>query len=255
MELFYIITKREIKAVLVTALFLVFLFIFFKQDDFLLTTVSYGLLIAVLSFGWNLSSLAGDISLGHTGFFGIGAYVAVISGFWGVNSLISILLGASAAALYGAFISLSFYRLAGISFALASIAFAEIPKVIVENLDITGGDAGIINIKPLLIIKPIDTPLRQYLMGIVLLIVLLVFMIFISRKIWLRFSAIRQNSMAAKALGIPAVRYRQISMIISSFIFGFVGAIWTYWTGYINPDSAFNLYFSTAPFISALFGG
>ncbi len=253
MKLLQIVTKQELKSSLIAIP--VFTLILINGSGYLLTAASYGFLIAILSFGWNLTALTGEISLGHAGFFGIGAYVAVISGISGINSVLSVFIGALAAGVYGAITSLSFYRLSGVGFALASIAFSQIPKIVAENLSITGAGSGIVNIKPLFIIKSINTPLREYIMGASLLIILLIFTAFAGKKIWLKLSAIRQNRIAAEALGIATIRYKQINMLISSFIFGFVGALWTYWIGYINPDTAFDLYFSTAPLIGALFGG
>src|SRR5262249_57194978 len=94
---------------------------------------------------WNLvGGYAGQLSLGHAAFFGIGGYgLALFHGKLGIPAWPALLLGVVAAVAAAAVIGRVSFRLRGPYFALATIAFAEVLRHIAKNVEFTGGDVGV----------------------------------------------------------------------------------------------------------------
>ncbi len=101
-------------------------------------------LFAALGLAWNIvGGYAGQLSLGHVAFFGIGAYGFALFAELNMPYWIALLLAASVAAAVAAFIGFIAFRLRGPYFTLATIAFAEVLRLIATNLNVTGGAIGL----------------------------------------------------------------------------------------------------------------
>lgn len=212
------------------------------------------LMWVVIGTAWNLlAGYTGQISFGHAMFFGVGAYTAGLlvtkfdlSPWWGLA------LGGPVAALVGLFIGWVCFRLRGPYFALATIAVAEIFRLVaVTWVDVTNGMEGI------LIIQSFSGKLPYYYMALILAASCLLMIYIVMHSKWgYYFVAIREDQDAAESLGISNFRYKSISLLISSFFTGGIGAFYMNYMGFIDPEVVFNLQqISIMAILVAIIGG
>jgi branched-chain amino acid transport system permease protein len=222
-------------------------------------------LYAYLTTSWNLvGGFAGVLPLGHAAFVGIGAYTStVLSLQYGISPWIGMLVGAVIASLVGVIIGLPTLKMRGAYFALATIAFAEGIRVMVENIDALGpfklnGPRG-------LQIPPLKTGLAHFMFAekepyyyiiLVMLVGVLMFTWVISRsKLGYYLMAGGEEPEAAEALGVNVARAKLTAMAISSFLTAFAGTFWAQFTLYIHPKSVMSLDMSFEIAFIALIGG
>src|SRR5215831_6044931 len=116
----------------------------FVHNDYLLQVFFRIVLFAALGLAWNLvGGYAGQLSLGHVAFFGVGAYGLAMLTALGVPVWISIFLAAAVATGFAAIIGLIVFRLRGPYFTLSTIAFGEVLRLGVTNLAVAGGAIGL----------------------------------------------------------------------------------------------------------------
>jgi branched-chain amino acid transport system permease protein len=185
-----------------------------------------------LALGLNvITGLTGQLSLGHAAFMSIGAFVSAICTIrlglpFGLNLAIS---GLATAAI-GALIGFPILRLTGDYLAICTLGFAEIVKVIFLNLDITNKALGLTVPQPKLL-----APMPFYVWGVAILSI--VFVTFLqSSRFGRALKAIREDEIAAEAMGINLARYKVQSFAIGSFLAGVGGALYGHFMGYINPS-------------------
>lgn len=222
-------------------------------------------LYAYLTMSWNLvGGFAGVLPLGHSTFLGIGAYTStVLSLQYGVSPWIGMLIGALLAAVVGVIIGLPTFKMRGAYFALATIAFAEGMRVMVENIDSLGpfrlnGPRG-------LQIPPLKTGLAHFMFAdkepyyyiiLILLAGVLTLTWAISRsKLGYYLMAGGEEPEAAQSLGVNVARAKLMAMAISSFLTAFAGTFWAQFTLYIHPKSVMSLDISFEIAFIALIGG
>jgi branched-chain amino acid transport system permease protein len=222
-------------------------------------------LYAYLTTSWNLvGGFAGVLPLGHATFVGIGAYTStVLSLQYGISPWIGMLVGAVLASLAGVIIGLPTFKMRGAYFALATIAFAEGIRVMVENIDSLGpfklnGPRG-------LQIPPLKTGLAHFMFAekepyyyiiLVMLAGVLTLTWVISRsKLGYYLMAGGEEPEAAEALGVNVARAKLTAMAISSFFTAFAGTFWAQFTLYIHPKSVMSLDISFEIAFIALIGG
>lgn len=261
--------KRRAKANR-TGLFLGFLLLFtlpmlVQANDYILQVFTHALLLASLALAWNLLGVSGSISLGHAAFFGVGAYgSALLSIEQGLSPWLTIFLAGLIAMVLGLIMGLICLRLRGAYFALATLAFVEIPKVITDNWDeLTRGSLGLVGISGLPSIRMgnwhVDfgssIAVSYYLVFAYFMILLgLVALVFRS-NMRLALQAIRDEEIVAEAVGIPVNKYRLLSLLMSAFFTGVSGACYAHLVRYIEPGLVYGLHFSAIPMIFAICGG
>ena len=115
------------------------------HNDYLLQVAFRLFLFAALGLAWNIvGGYAGQLSLGHAAYFGVGAYSLALLSQLGLSPWLAILAGMLLAMLSAAIIGSVSFRLRGPYFCLATIAFAEVVRLIAKNLpNVTGGDVGV----------------------------------------------------------------------------------------------------------------
>jgi branched-chain amino acid transport system permease protein len=218
-----------------------------------------------LALAWNLLGVSGAISLGHAAFFGLGAYgSALLSLEQNMSPWLTIPIAGLFAAGLGLIMGLICLRLRGAYFALATLAFVEIPKVITDNWDgLTRGSLGLVGISGLPMIRmetwQVDfgsgTTVSYYLI-FTYFIMLLGFVAFVFRSnIGLALQAIREEEIAAEAVGIRVNAYRWLSFLISAFFTGVCGACYAHLVRYIEPGLVYGIHFSAVPMIFSICGG
>ena len=244
---------------------LVLLPVLVRHNDYIILVLTHALLLATLALAWNILGLSGSISLGHAAFFGVGAYgSALLSLKAGISSWITIPFGGLLAAVLGLVMGLICLRLRGAYFALATLAFVEIPKVITDNWDeLTSGSLGLVGLPGLPGLRlggwTIDTgssPTASYYLVLVYAIVLLCLVGLLFRSnLGLALQTIREEETAAEAVGVQVELFRLISLLLSAFFAGISGACYAHLVRYIGPELVYGIHFSAIPMIFAICGG
>ena len=222
-------------------------------------------LYAYLTTSWNLvGGFAGVLPLGHATFVGIGAYTSTILSLqYGVSPWIGMVVGGVLAMIVGVIIGLPTFKMRGAYFALATIAFAEGIRVMVENIDHLGpitlnGPRGL-QIPPLktgLLNFMFATKEPYYYIVLFMLAGVLLLTYGISRsKLGYYLMAGGEEPEAAMALGVNVARAKLIAMAMSSFLTAFAGTFWAQFTLYIHPKSVMSLDISFEIAFIALIGG
>ncbi len=222
-------------------------------------------LYAYLTTSWNLvGGFAGVLPLGHAAFIGIGAYTSTVLWLqYGISPWIGMLIGGLLATFVGVIIGLPTLKMRGAYFALATIAFAEGLRVMVENIDRLG--PFVLNGPRGLQIPPLETgffnfmfisKVPYYYIILVMLSGVLAFTWLISRsKLGYLLNAGGEEPEAAMALGINVARTKLIAMAMSSFLTALAGTFYAQFTLYIHPKSIISLDLSFEIAFIALIGG
>ena len=220
---------------------------------------------AYLTTSWNLvGGFAGVLPLGHAAFVGIGAYTSTILFLqYGVSPWLGMLIGGLLAAVVGVLIGLPTFKMRGAYFALATIAFGEGLRVMVENIDNLGPFK--INGPRGLQIPPLDTGFANFLFAgkepyyyiiLSMLIAALLLTSWISHaKLGYALNAGGEEPEAAMALGVNVSRAKLIAMAVSSFLTALAGTFYAQFTLYIHPKSIISLDLSFEIAFIALIGG
>lgn len=198
---------------------------------FMQIIVSIGIAI-VLALGLNLiTGVTGQLSLGHAAFMSVGAFTsAVITIHYHLPFAVNLMITGLVTAAVGAAIGFPILRLTGDYLAICTLGFAEIVKVIFLNLDITNRALGMTVPSPKLAV-----PMPIFVLIVVILS--LIFMSFVQNSRFGRaLKAIRDDEIAAEAMGINVARYKVQSFAIGTFMAGLGGGMYAHFLGYINPS-------------------
>jgi branched-chain amino acid transport system permease protein len=220
---------------------------------------------ASLAMAWNILALTGLLSLGHSAFFGLGAYAAVLmEQSWQLPVYPALLAGGLVGALYSVFWGLAFKKLRGAYFALASLASLEIPRVVVDNWDsLTSGSLGIVGVSRLpdldmsLLHLPVGDSLRAqyYFLLAWMVIVAVIHSRAISSRWGWALRAIRENEIAAGVLGVNVFGCRFLALGLSAFLTGVCGGLYAHLMGLLEPAMVFSLQLAAFPLVLSFFGG
>ncbi len=205
-----------------------------------------------LAQSWNLiSGLTGYVSFGHVAFFGMGAYTAgILISKLGWPWLTACLAGGVMAMVLALVIGWPCLRLKGPYFAIAMLGLNEVLRVIVSYFEgLTGGGNGL-SLPTLHASVPI-----YYAMGLVALLVTALTYVIITSRFGLRLMTIREDELAAEAMGIDTFRYKLYAFLLSAVAPGIVGGLAARDQGYIEPLSVFPLITTITMIVMALFGG
>ncbi len=225
------------------------------SQDYQLNVLFRVFLFAALGLAWNLvGGYAGQLSLGHAAFFGIGAYgLTLFHEKLGVPVGVALVLGVLAAVVAALPIGRVAFRLRGPYFALATIAFAEVLRLSAKNLhDLTGGDVGAQ--APALFAT---NPSRWFYWSAVMLTALAfaVTALTVRSRFGYALQAIREDEDTALACGIDAARTKLLSLAISAALTALGGALYASLFLYIVPDQVLAIDISNEIAIVAMLGG
>ncbi|SDP67457.1 branched-chain amino acid ABC transporter permease [Desulforhopalus singaporensis] len=223
------------------------------------------LFYAYLTSCWNMvGGFAGVLPLGHSVFIGCGAYTSTILSLqYGLSPWLGMIIGGILATFIGVLIALPTFKLRGAYFALATIAFAEGIRVMIENIDYLGpfnlnGPRGL-QIPPLntgFTSFMFETKEPYYYIILVMLIAILTLTWFISRsKLGFYLSAGGEEPEAAMALGVNVTRAKLTAMAMSSFFTALAGTFYAQFSLFIHPKSIISLDLSFEIAFIALIGG
>jgi len=219
------------------------------------------LMIALAGQGWNiLGGYGGQYSFGHAAFFGTGAYVtAILQMRYGVNAWIAFACGIAASAALGAFLGALTFRsgLRGSYFALVTLAFAEVLRIIASVAPITGAGVGTL-LKLDLGVRTLQFQSRAVFYWIILALVgiSLVATRLIERSrfgVWL--IAVRENEDAAKALGVNANGVKMAAMLISAAMTATAGCFYAQYFLFVDSGIAYGTWISIQALLTPIIGG
>ena len=249
----------------VAVIALLFMFPRYVQSTYALHIMILIFINIVMGSSWNiLGGYTGQYSVGHSAYFGMGAYTTLILmqfrqippwyGVWG---------GMLAALTIALIIGSICFRLRGPYFVLASIAVAEIFRVSALNLkDVTNGAEGILitEIPPLTIGATVITDFASkvpfYYIGLVfVLIVILVTWLIQHSKLGYFFQAIREDQDAAHSLGINLTIYKNTALAISAILTSLSGSLYALYVGFIDPTTVLSLELSVSIVLICIIGG
>lgn len=225
--------------------------------NFLVTT----LLIALAGQGWNiLGGYGGQYSFGHAAFFGTGAYVtAILQVRYGVNAWLAFAAGIGGGGAVGGVIGAMTFRagLRGSYFALVTLAFAEVLRILASVTPITGAGVGTL-IKLDLRVEALQFQSRAvfywFILALVAISLLIAHAVERSRfGAWL--IAVRENEDAAKALGVNATRVKLWAMVISAAITAAAGCFYAQYFLFIDSGIAYGTRMSVEALLTPIIGG
>ena len=213
-------------------------------------TVIMGLTSAgVLSAFWQLNLIngyTGQFSLGHAGFMAIGAYVGVIlTTNFHLPFIAALVAGAAAAGLLGALIGLPTLRLRGDYLAIATLGLGEIVRIVIINVPYVGGAAGF---------KGIPHLTNFTWVFFLMLMTLFIIKNFVNSRHGRACLAIRENEIAAEAMGINTTRYKVLAFTIGAAFAGLAGALFGH-NMYILSPASFTFMQSFNILIMVVMGG
>jgi len=233
----------------------------FVQSGVLLTFVMMSLYAALLSQAWNiLGGYGGQLSFGHALFFGVGAYAQALGQLnLGINPWLALPMAIAFGALAGLAVGgLTFrYGLKGSYFALVTLAFAEVFRILALSASFTGGGVGLM------------VPLQEGAAnmqfasrrGYVYLLLAIV-VLALATTAWLRHSrfgaylqAVRDNEDAARAIGVNPLRVKLGGIALSAAFMSAAGAFYVQVFQYIDPGIAFGSAVSVEALVGAIVGG
>lgn len=217
---------------------------------------------AYLSTSWNiLGGYAGQLSIGHAAFLGVGAYSStVLLAKTGLTPWLGMLCGiVLAVALAWAVGSITFrFRLRGHYFTLATIAIAEILRLAALHIEYIGAAAGLmvpITENSVLYFSSTEKYLYYYTILVMLCALLGTVWALERSKTGIYWLAIREDEHAAEASGIDARRYKLRAMIISSGFLAVGGTFYAQYVTYIDPDTVLGVLPSVEMLLPAIVGG
>lgn len=182
---------------------------------------------ALLALSIWLTLSCGLLSLANAAFMGIGAYVAALLTLQLEWAFPAVLFAAAAVpALVAAIIGIPTLRLSGVYLAMATLAFGEVTRIIILNMEITGGPEGLNGI-----------PLKTEWWHILAILAFVVYGLARLKRsrVGRAFEAIREDEVAARLMGINVDRHKLFAFVLGAFIAGVAGGLNAHFTFFISP--------------------
>lgn len=218
------------------------------------------LMAAQVGVAWNIvGGYAGQVSLGHAAFYGLGAYTSTLLLMkFGINPWLGALSGGAMAVLLSAAFGWSCFRLKGHYFAMATIAVAELVQIFFTEWEYGGAAVGL-NL-------PLDrqgwiwlnfaTKLPYYWLALGLLMLTLAVNWWIERSyLGYYFRAIKDEPDAARSVGINITLYKQVALAVSAFFSALGGSLYAQKELYIDPNSVLSTALSVKMALVSILGG
>ena len=192
----------------------------------------------------------GYINMGHIAFFGLGAYTFGILWNEGLSLYFSFLAGILAAVIFAILISFPFFRLRGAYFSLAAFALVKLMEHLTLNLSgLTRGSDGLKVLEG-------NRMIPMYYLSLLLVVAVICVTYLITRsRLGLAMASIREEEQIAFDFGVPVQRIKTTAMVISASFAGLMGALYTWYTIFINPSMVFGTEIALMPLAMAMLGG
>jgi len=230
------------------------------RDAFLLDSLVLILIWGTSAAAWNVAGgYAGQISLGHSAFFGLGAYAAALFGArWELSPWLGLAVGAVVAMAIGLVIGYLSNRLRGPYFVLATIAFSQVLLIVGSRWrGFTAGSEGIpVPFRPGFWTLGIAD--KRVWVWIVLGLAVLAYLVqlYLERaRRGYQLAAVREDEDAALSLGVPARRLKVAAICVSAALTAACGALWAQYIGFVDPFYVFSIDLSVKFALAAIIGG
>jgi branched-chain amino acid transport system permease protein len=201
----------------------------------------------ILAVSLNLiNGFTGQLSLGHAGFMAVGAYTSVImTQMLDMPFIVGILAACLAAGIAGFIIGVPTLRLKGDYLAIATLAFGEIIRVVLQNIDYVGGPAGILGISKL------TTWAWLFAATVIAIIVI---QNIVNSSYGRAIISVREDEIAAELMGIDTTKYKVTAFVIGALFAGLAGALYAHYFYIIKPET-FNFLKSFDILVMVVLGG
>lgn len=188
----------------------------------------------ILAVSLNLTvGFLGELTLGHAGFMSVGAYAGCMFTIYAnlptfIEMPIALIVGGLVAALFGCIIGVPALRLKGDYLAIVTLAFGEIIRSVLMNIEVTGGAGGL---------KGIDKTTNYTIVFIMIIITVIVISNLVKSRAGRAICSIRDNIIAAESVGINVVYHKLLAFVIAAFFAGAAGVLYGHNLGILKPDT------------------
>jgi branched-chain amino acid transport system permease protein len=230
------------------------------RDAFLLDGLILILIWGTSAAAWNVAGgYAGQISLGHSAFFGLGAYAAaLLTTRWELSPWLGLVAGALVAMAIGLVIGYLSNRLRGPYFVLATIAFSQVLLVVGSRWrGFTAGSEGIpVPFRPgFWTLGIADKRIWVWILLALALFAYLIGLYLERARRGYQLAAVREDEDAALSLGVPARRLKVAAICVSAALTAACGALWAQYVGFVDPFYVFSVDLSVRFALAAIVGG
>ncbi|MBI4273711.1 MAG: branched-chain amino acid ABC transporter permease [Rhizobiales bacterium] len=233
-------------------------------SDYVLSVLIIVLYFAYVGQAWNLMiGFAGQLSLGHALFVGVGAYTsAALFIHFGIGPWVGVFAAVAASVLIGSVVGYLGFRFSirGVYFALLTIAFAEFTNIIVDHIRWLGGTEGfflpVSNRETIDLLNLRGSQVMFYYVILALTGAALVLCrLLLNSKLGLYWQAIREDQESAEAIGVHLFRYKMIAVAISSGLSGIAGVWYAFYYNNLFPETTFSTGKSIELILGTVVGG
>ena len=215
------------------------------------------MIYAILLFGLDIVvGYTGQVSLGHAGLFGIGAYSAgVFVVKLGAPLLVTLGAAIGITAFFGALLALPALRVTGPYLAMVTLAFGTIIQILINEMTfLTEGPMGIKLAKPLLLGHKLDEREFFWLVAVLLVAALIVVDRILRSHLGRAFEALRGSPVASDCMGVSVYRYKVYAFVISAGLAGLAGSLYAFSEQYISPNT-YNFELTVLFLLAIIMGG
>ena len=213
---------------------------------------------AILLFGLDIVvGYTGQVSLGHAGLFGIGAYSAgvVIMHFPDTPFVLVPIIAIAVTALFGAVLALPALRVTGPYLAMVTLAFGTIIQILINEMDfLTNGPMGITLSKPTVLGHEMSDREFFWVVAFLLVAALLVVNRILRSHLGRAFEALRGSPVASDCMGVSVYRYKVYAFVVSAGLAGLAGSLYSYSEQYISPNT-YNFELTVLFLLAIIMGG
>lgn len=233
-------------------------------SSYLVSVATLALYLAYVGQAWNvMMGFAGQLSLGHSLYVGLGAYVAAgIFVHFGVGPWAGLWLAVAICSAVGAFIGLLAFRLriSGVQLSLLTVAFAELARIGFDHLDWFGGPGGLflrVGDRNHIDLLGFRGPPAMYYYAMLALAAgaLGVCALLLRRRPGYYWRAIREDEVAAQALGIDTFRWKMLAVVLSSAMTAIAGVFFAFYNNSLFPEQIFGFGRSIEIILGPVIGG
>jgi len=212
---------------------------------------------AILLFGLDIVvGYTGQVSLGHAGLFGIGAYTAgVLFMKFSAPLLLTLVAGVVVTAGFGALLALPALRVTGPYLAMVTLAFGTIIQILINEMtDLTNGAMGITLQRPRLLGLALDERGYYFVICFLLVAALVVVHRILRSHLGRAFEALRGSPVASDCMGVSVYRYKVYAFVISAGLAGLAGSLYAFSEKYISPNT-WNFELTVLLLLAIIMGG
>ncbi len=220
------------------------------KSDYLINLCILLFIYITVTQSWNiLGGYAGQISIGQSAFFGIGALSTRLLWMSGVPIFLALLAGGVSAAVLAAMIGLPSLRLRGVYFAIGTLGLAIITRVVVGNV-FPG-----VSFLPAKYLSSFTLTPRYYAALVLMLVTIGAVYLLVNSRLGLGMIAVKEDEEAAAATGINTFKCKVLALIISTFFAGLAGGVYAFYSAVYYYFVPFELIWSFEPVLIVIIGG